>query len=88
LRCYAVLRYVACMASRRTNGVAIREFRKALGISQTALAAAVGVNKSTISRIEAGAQYAPPLTVKIANRLGVPLDAISTPVPDPAEVAS
>jgi transcriptional regulator with XRE-family HTH domain len=79
------------MASRRTNGVAIREIRKALGISQVALAAAVGVDKSAMSRIEGQTQQPKPETLlKIAGRLGVPLDAITSSVPDPQpeEVAS
>jgi transcriptional regulator with XRE-family HTH domain len=72
------------MASRQTNGVAIRELRKALGISQTELAAAVGVDKSLISRLEAGAQPKQFITVrKIADKLGVALAAITYPEPEP-----
>jgi len=72
------------MASRRANGVAIREIRKALGISQTALAAAVGVDKSAMSRIENGTQQPKPETLlKICGRLGVPIDAITSSVADP-----
>jgi transcriptional regulator with XRE-family HTH domain len=72
------------MASRRTNGVAIRELRNALGISQSALAAAAGVDRTAIWRIERdGTQPRPETLRKIADRLGVPLDAISIPVPEP-----
>jgi excisionase family DNA binding protein len=72
------------MASRRTNGVAIRELRTALGISQTELAAAVGVNKSAICRLEGGKQPKTfETTRRIANRLGVRLDAITYPVAEP-----
>lgn len=71
------------MATRKTNGVAISELRKALGISQTALAVSVGVNKSAICRIEAGGQPKAFVTArKIADRLGVSLDAITYPVAD------
>jgi len=72
------------MASRRTNGIAIREIRKALGISQVALAAAAGVDKSAMSRIENGTQQPRPETLlKICGRLAVPLDAITSSMPDP-----
>jgi DNA-binding XRE family transcriptional regulator len=71
------------MTSRQANGVAIREIRKALGISQAGLAVAVGVNTSTMSRIEAGRQPRPELLRKIADYLGVPLAAISSPVYEP-----
>jgi transcriptional regulator with XRE-family HTH domain len=77
------------MASRRTNGVAIRELRSALGISQGDLAAAVGVDRTAIWRIERdGTQPRPDTLRKIADRLGVPLDAISITVPEPEDVAS
>ena len=79
------------MASRRTNGVAIRELRAALGISQADLAAAAGVDRTALWRIERDkAQPRPPTLRKIADRLGVPLDAISHMVtePEPEDVAS
>lgn len=73
------------MASLKTNGVAIRAIRERAGISVTGLAAAVGVHKSVISRIETGAQIPRSfITIrKIADRLGVPLDAITYPSPEP-----
>jgi transcriptional regulator with XRE-family HTH domain len=79
------------MASRRTNGVAIRELRAALGISQADLAAAAGVDRTAIWRIERGGSQPRPATLrKIADRLGVPIDAISHVVtePEPENVAS
>jgi transcriptional regulator with XRE-family HTH domain len=77
------------MASRRTNGVAIRELRTALGISQADLAAAAGVDRTAVWRIERdGTQPRPATLRKIADRLGVPLDAISHAVPEPEDVAS
>ena len=71
-------------AYRQANGSAIRELRKALGISPAELAASVGVDKSTMWRIEAGArQPSDPTLRKIANRLGVPLAAITSIIPEP-----
>jgi transcriptional regulator with XRE-family HTH domain len=72
------------MASRRTNGVAIRALREALGISVTDLAAAVGVDRTALWRIEKdGTQPRPDTLRKIADALGVPLAAITSPVPEP-----
>lgn len=79
------------MASRRTNGVAIRELRAALGISQADLASAAGIDRTAVWRIErAGSQPRPATLRKIADRLGVPLDAITNVVhePEPEDVAS
>ena len=78
------------MASRRANGVAIREIRLALGLSLTALATDAGIDKSALSRIETGVQQPRPATLrKICDRLGVSLAAITYPVadPQPEEVA-
>jgi transcriptional regulator with XRE-family HTH domain len=72
------------MALRKANGVAIREFRKALGISPAELAASAGVDRSTLWRIEVGThQPRPPTLWKIAERLQVPLGAISSTIPEP-----
>ncbi|WP_165968912.1 helix-turn-helix transcriptional regulator [Actinomadura sp. KC06] len=74
------------MASRITHGPAIKAIRKALGIRQDALAQQVGISKSYLSRIE-NAVEVPELnatTKRLADRLGVPLDAITYPVPDAA----
>jgi transcriptional regulator with XRE-family HTH domain len=71
------------MASRRTNGVAIRALREALGISVTDLAASVGLDRTALWRIEKdGTQPRPDTLRKIADRLGVPLDAITSRVTD------
>lgn len=72
------------MASRRTNGVAIRALREALGISVTDLAAAAGVDRTALWRIEKdGTQPRPDTLKRIADRLGVSLDAITSRVPEP-----
>jgi transcriptional regulator with XRE-family HTH domain len=69
------------MASRRTNGVAIRALREALGISVSDLAAAAGVDRTALWRIEKdGTQPRPDTLRKIADRLGVSLDAITSRV--------
>lgn len=66
---------------RRTNGATIREVRKALGISQRSLAARTGVSAPAMCQFESGAAQPSPATVKrIADELGVPLDAITYPV--------
>jgi transcriptional regulator with XRE-family HTH domain len=79
------------MASRRTNGVAIRALREALGISVQDLAASVGIDRTALWRIERdGTQPRPGTLRKIADRLGVSLDAITSRVTDsePEDVAS
>lgn len=75
------------MAERKTNGTSIASHRKLLGIKQTALAARVEITPSYLSQIESGARQ-PELDVvsRISDALGVPLDAITYPVPD--EIAS
>lgn len=76
------------MASRNTHGPAIKALRKALGIRQDALAKQAGIGKSYLSRIE-NVHEVPelnPTTVRIARGLGVPIDAITYPVPDIADV--
>ena len=75
------------MASRTTNGAAIRELRKAYGIKQATLADAAGISASYLSRIETGEEQPDvgPTVRKIADRLGVELDAITYPIPDRAE---
>ena len=70
---------------RKTNGATVRVIRAALGISQTDLAARAGISKPAMSQIESGAiQPAAPTARRIAEGLGVPLDAITYPVPEAA----
>jgi predicted transcriptional regulator len=55
---------------RSLNGPAIYEMRRELGISQGALARAVGISQSLMSRIESGEQNAKPDVVEaIAQEL-------------------
>ena len=76
--------------NRKANGATIRAIRKALGIPQVSLAARVGITKAYLCQIERGSreQPSPDVLHRIADELGVPLDAISYPVPVPAEAVS
>lgn len=70
-------------SGRRANGSAIRALREALGIKHGEFARDVLVSTGYLSNIEKGArQPAPDVTRRIANRLGVGLDAITYPVLD------
>lgn len=75
--------------ARKTNGATIRVVREALGITQASLAARAQVSKSYLCEIETGA-YQPSAEViqRLATELGVPLDAITYPVPEPAEAVA
>lgn len=71
--------------TRRVNGAALRAIREAMGIRQDALAHRVGVSKSQLSKIEHGASGASPQTMRrLADELGVTIDAITHPVAVPA----
>jgi transcriptional regulator with XRE-family HTH domain len=70
--------------NRKANGASIATIRKAIGIPQVALAGRLGIAKAYMSQIEHGArQPAADLLSRIADTLGVPLDAISYPIPEP-----
>ena len=85
---YANFRKVPCMA-RKANGAAIRALRDALGITQQTLAERAGITREAISQVENGKFGMRPANLRlIALGLGVSLDAISTRVPEPDEVAS
>ena len=67
------------MATRASNGAAIKAIREAVGVTQQDFAKRVGVNPSTLSNIESGTYRASPaLARRIADELGVPLDAVTT----------
>lgn len=66
------------MSPIRLNGAKVAEVRIRAGLTQTALADLVGVNRSYIHRIEAGDRHGLPGTwVAIAKALGVEIDAIT-----------
>jgi DNA-binding XRE family transcriptional regulator len=84
---YATLSNVPRMA-RKANGAAIRSIRHALGISQQTLAGRVGVSAAALSLVEHGGGMRLENLRRLADSLGVPLDAITTAIPEPEEVAS
>lgn len=68
--------------ARRINGPALRTTRDLVGISRRELGRRAGVNGATISHLELGHHGASPQVMrKLADALGVPLDAITIPVP-------
>jgi transcriptional regulator with XRE-family HTH domain len=75
--------------NRKANGASISTIRKALGIPQMSLAGRAGITKAYMSQIESGIrQPAPDVLRRIADQLGVTLDAISYPVPEPEPEAA
>ncbi|MGH3099284.1 MAG: helix-turn-helix domain-containing protein [Streptosporangiales bacterium] len=71
------------MATRQVNGAAVRALREALGIKQSDLATRAAISAPYLSNIEAGRKPAgPPLRRRLANALGVSLDAITSAIPD------
>lgn len=73
------------MAERHTNGTTIASMRKQVGLKQVTLAAKADITPAYLSQIENGVRQ-PGLDVarRIANGLGVPLEAITYTVPDEA----
>lgn len=75
--------------ARKTNGAAVKGLREALGIRQGIFARDVGVSAGYLSNIEAGRkQPDAAVTKRMADRLGVTVDAITYPVPEGAPVAA
>ncbi len=70
--------------NRKANGASIGTIRKAIGIPQVALAGRLGISKAYMSQIEYGVrQPATDLLSRIADELGVSIESISYPVPEP-----
>lgn len=66
------------MQTRKVNGASVKALREALGISNRTLASRAEINPGYLTKIEQGSrQPTPPVMVKLANGLGVPLEAIS-----------
>lgn len=71
------------MPQRRTHGPAIRAIREALGIKHGVFAISCLISPGFLSNIEKGLkQPSPAVANAMAERLGVPLDAITYSVPD------
>lgn len=70
------------VAKRLTNGPTIRALREALGIRHTDFARDVEVSTGYLANIEADRRQSPGPDVirRIADRLGVGVDAITYPV--------
>lgn len=69
---------------RNTNGSAVRALREAIGITGRDFAERVGISPGYLTNIEVEKkQPAPAVARKLADALGVPLDAITYAVPDP-----
>lgn len=69
---------------RTINRVALREIRELVGLSGRELARRCGISETTITNIEHGKHgVSPALMRKLADQLGVPLDAITSPVAEP-----
>lgn len=70
------------MYSRRVNGGGVRAVREALGIAHGKFAVRCDISPGYLSNIEKGAkQPSPAVARRMADELGVPLDAITYPVP-------
>lgn len=74
--------------AREINTAALRELRRAVGISGRELGRRAGIHPASVSKIERGIHPVIPETQrKLADALGVSLDAITIPVPE-TQVAS
>ena len=74
--------------ARKANGAAIRSIREAVGISQETLAKRVGISSQAVSLVELGGGMRVENLRRLADSLGVPLDAITSVVPEPETAAA
>ena len=75
--------------ARAINPAALRDMRRLVGISQQELGRRAGLHPNSVSNIEGGKHPVTPETQRaLANALGVTLDAITIPVPEPIQAAS
>ena len=71
------------MTYRRTHGPAVRAIREALGIKHGEFAIDCEITPGYLSNIESGRKQPSPAVARaMADRLGVPLDAIQYVVSD------
>lgn len=74
--------------ARVVNGAALRAIRELAGVDQPDLAKRVGIHQASLSNIERGQRGASPEVVrKLADHLGVTVDAITSVAPEPVRVA-
>lgn len=67
---------------RRMLGPAVKAMRELAGIKQSDLAVACDISPGFLSNIEAGRKQPSPVVARaVANRLGVPIDAITYVIP-------
>lgn len=77
--------YYLSMSYRKTHGPAVRAIREALGLRHGVFAVQCEITPGYLTNIEKGIkQPSPAVAAAIANRLGVPLDAIQYTVEDVA----
>jgi transcriptional regulator with XRE-family HTH domain len=75
------------MPARAVNGTAVKIIRELLGITQHDLAARCDVSQGHLSNVERGIfQASPQLGRQIADKLGVPMEAITYPLTKSAVV--
>ena len=75
--------------ARAINPAALRTTRNLVGLSRRELARRAGVNGATITHLELGDHGgSPEMQRKLADALGVPLDAITVPVPEAEQVSA
>lgn len=76
--------------AREINGSSLRTVRELVGLSTRELAARAGCAYGTVTNLEIGLvgadRASPALQRKLADALGVKLDAITYPVPEAAPV--
>jgi transcriptional regulator with XRE-family HTH domain len=76
------------MAKRVVDGKALRGVRELAGVSQQALAQAIGISKSALSQVESGGGMRIENIKRAADALGVPITSISEIAAEPEPVAS
>lgn len=70
------------MPARAVNGTTVRVIRDLLGITQEDLAARCGITQGHLSNVERGVfGSSPQLGRQLADKMGVPLEAITYPAP-------
>jgi transcriptional regulator with XRE-family HTH domain len=75
--------------ARVINPAALRDMRKLVGISQRELSRRAGLHPNSVSNIETGKHLVIPETQRaLADALGVALDSITSPVPEPVRAMS